>query len=262
MDDVLEEVRHLARLGVREIEFLGQTVNAYRDARGRTLGDLLRATAEVDDIERIRFTTSHPAQMTAALIAAMADARPKLCPYLHLPVQSGSDDVLKAMRRGYDRAGYLDKIAALRAAIPGLALGTDVIVGFPTESESDFESTLALLAQVDFDGVYSFVYSPRPGTSALDLGDGVSPAVKMARLQRLQAFQKTVQERRNRAWVGRSVEVLVEGADQTGSLRTGRTPESRIVNFEGTAETGSLAEVKITASTAYSLKGKTVRAIA
>ena len=162
MERVLEEVQNLAEQGILEVEFLGQTVNAYRDADGRTLGDLLEATARVDRIRRIRFTTSHPAQMTDELMDSMAAARPRVCPYLHLPVQSGSTRVLRAMRRGYDRATFLSKIEGLRLRMPEISFGTDIIVGFPGETEEDFLETLSLLEDVGFDTVYSFTYSPRP----------------------------------------------------------------------------------------------------
>ncbi|HXV76295.1 MAG TPA: tRNA (N6-isopentenyl adenosine(37)-C2)-methylthiotransferase MiaB, partial [Candidatus Polarisedimenticolaceae bacterium] len=159
MAEVLAEVRALARSGVLEVEFLGQTVNAYRDDRGQTLADLLRATAAIDGIDRIRFTTSHPAQMTERLMDAMRDARPALCPYLHLPVQSGSSAVLERMRRGYDRETYLDKIEEIRRRIPEISFGTDIIVGFPGETDEEFDDTLRLLEEVPFDTVYSFAYS-------------------------------------------------------------------------------------------------------
>lgn len=257
MADVMREVEHLAAREVREVEFLGQTVNAYRDAGGHTLGDLLVATARVPRIRRIRFTTSHPAQMTDALIASMDEARPALCPYLHLPVQSGSSRILAAMRRGYDRASYLGRIDALRRRLGDLSLGTDIIVGFPGESEEDFLETLTLLREVEFDTVYSFAYSPRPGTRAAAVADDVPGPVKLERLARLQETQKEIQERRMRRWVGRTVEVLVEGPDKrrTGSW-TGRTPESRIVNFRGSAMPGDLVEVSIDRATAFSLGGQ------
>ena len=172
------------------MEFLGQTVNAYRDARGRTLGDLLVATSALDGIERIRFTTSHPAQMTDALMDAMAAARPKLCSYLHLPVQSGSSDVLRAMRRGYNREAYLAKIAGLRERIPELSFGTDIIVGFPTEAEEDFLDTYGLMKEVRFDSAYIFKYSPRPNTEAARLGDNVPTKEKERRHKILLDFQK------------------------------------------------------------------------
>jgi tRNA-2-methylthio-N6-dimethylallyladenosine synthase len=257
MDDLLAEVRHLAGRGILEVEFLGQTVNAYRDARGRTLADLLDATARVDGIERIRFTTSHPAQMTDRLMDAMAAAGPRVCPYLHLPVQSGSGAVLRAMRRGYDPQGYLAKIDGLRQRIPGLALGTDVIVGFPSEGEAEFEETLELLEQVRFDTVYSFAYSARPGTAASRLGDPLSEEEKQARLARLQGRQKLIQQTRNRAWIGREVCVLVEGPSKRDARKwTGRTPEDRIVHFSGETAPGRLERVRIRDATAYSLRAE------
>lgn len=259
MDDVIAEVRRLAERGTREVEFLGQTVNAYRDARGRTLGDLLREAGRLDGIERIRFTTSHPAQMTERLMDAMAEARPKLCAYLHLPVQSGSSAVLAAMRRGYDRPGYLAKIAALRSRMPDLALGTDVIVGYPTETEDDFGLTLTLLDEVGFDTVYSFTYSERPGTAAAACGD-LSSALKFERLARLQAQQKGIQERLGQRWLGRHVKVLVEGPNVRNQDEwTGRSGESRVVNFRGSSAPGRLETVRIVRATAFSLRGEIAR---
>ena len=256
LDDVLAEVRTLAGRGFREVEFLGQTVNAYRDRSGRSLGELLVAAADVDGIERLRFTTSHPAQMTDRLIERMAEARPKLCPYLHLPVQSGSSRVLGAMRRGYDREGYLARIGAVRRRLPEMCFGTDVIVGFPSETEAEFEETLALLREVEFDTVYAFTYSARPGTPAATIAPGVPEAVKFERLARLQAEQHTVQSRRARRWVGRNVDVLVEGPSKRDpSQWTGRTPEARLVHFPGPSAPGRLERVRIEASTAYSLRG-------
>jgi tRNA-2-methylthio-N6-dimethylallyladenosine synthase len=257
MDGVLAEVRDLASRGVVEVEFLGQTVNAYRDAQGHTLADLLPATAAVEGIHRIRFTTSHPAQMTVPLMDAMAAARPELCPYLHLPVQSGSSSVLHRMRRGYDREGYLRKIAALRARIPEMTFGTDLIVGFPGETDQDFEGTLSLMKEVQFDQVYSFTYSPRPGTAALDLGDEVGERTKLERLQRLQACQREIQEKRNRSLIGREVEVLVEGMSKRDAGKwSGRTPENRVVHFTGDFRPGRLERLVIRETTAYSLRGE------
>jgi len=263
MDDVLAEVRSLSTRGVIEIEFLGQTVNAYRDAAGRTLADLLEAATKVSGIDRIRFTTSHPAQMTERLMDAMSACRPVVCPYLHLPVQSGSDDVLQSMRRGYDRDGYLGKIAALRSRIPELAFGTEIIVGFPTESEHDFEQTMSLLEEVGYDTVYSFAYSPRPGTAALALTDTVSSEVKQERLARLQARQREIQQLRNNRWVGREVEVLIEGPSKRDASRwTGRSPESRVVHFEGSSGPGRLETVRVIGATAYSLKAEPIGSFA
>lgn len=255
LGELLDEVRSLAERGIVEVEFLGQTVNAYRDAAGRDLAELLSAAAAIDGIRRIRFTTSHPAQMTERLMDAMAAASPTVCPYLHLPVQSGSNEVLRAMRRGYDREGYLEKIAALRERIPGMLFGTDVIVGFPTEDEEKFERTLSLLDEVQYDTVYSFAYSERPGTRSVTLGDPVALEVKLERLRRLQARQKGIQERRNRTWVGRRVEVLVEGPSKTDAQKwTGRTPEHQLVHFPGESAPGRIEKVEITGFTAYSLQ--------
>jgi tRNA-2-methylthio-N6-dimethylallyladenosine synthase len=257
MSEVLDEVNTLADKGVIEVEFLGQTVNAYRDESGNTLAELLIATAEIDAIKRIRFTTSHPAQMTPNIMDAMASAQPKVCSYLHLPVQSGSTEVLRAMRRGYDRETYLSKIAALRERIPEMMFGTDIIVGFPGETEEQFLETLSLLSEVQYDTVYSYTYSPRPGTKSLELEDLLRPAEKNERLQRLLAHQKTIQTARMSRWVGQSVEVLVEGRSKRNADRwTGRTVESRVVNFDGESAAGRLERVEIVESTPFSLTGR------
>ncbi len=259
MTDVLDEVRQLALRGFREVEFLGQTVNAYRDARGNTLGELLVASASVDGIERIRFTTSHPAQMTDGLMDAMASARPKLCSYLHLPVQSGSSAVLRAMRRGYDREDYFAKIRGLRERIPGLCMGTDIIVGFPTETEEDFEQTLSLVSEIEYDTLYSFAYSARPGTAAPSLGPDLPEELKFERLARLNEIQKTIQERRNRSWIGRDVEVLVEGPNRRNASEwTGRTSEARWVHFDGHSAPGRVEMVRVGQVSAFSLRGEIV----
>ncbi len=259
MDHVMGEVKALAAAGIREVEFLGQTVNAYRDPDGRTLGDLLAATVLIDGIERIRFTTSHPAQMTERLMDAMAAARPKLCSYLHLPVQSGSSRVLAAMRRGYDRDGYVRTIRGLRARIPEISLGTDVIVGFPSETEAEFEETLTLLGEVRFDTVYSFTYSVRPNTAAVHLGPDLPQALKLERLSRLQALQHDIQESRNREWIGREVAVLVEGPNPKNARGwTGRTSDARWVHFDGATAPGRFETVRVAEASAYSLRGEIV----
>jgi tRNA-2-methylthio-N6-dimethylallyladenosine synthase len=197
--------------------------------------------------------------MTEELMDAMAAARPLLCPYLHLPVQSGSSSVLRDMRRGYDRKGFLSKIAGMRRRMPEMLFGTDIIVGFPTETEGDFEQTLSLLDEVRFDTVYSFAYSPRPGTKALELGDPLPADVKMERLRSLQERQKALQEERNRELVGRVAEVLVEGrSKRDGSEWTGRTPENRVVNFAGRSAAGRMESVRIVGSSAFSLRGELV----
>jgi tRNA-2-methylthio-N6-dimethylallyladenosine synthase len=263
MADVLDEVRALVSRGVIEVEFLGQTVNAYRDPDGHTLAHLLRAAAVVDGIQRIRFTTSHPAQMTDDILDAMKDTHPIVCPYLHLPVQSGSSRILKDMRRGYDRDGYLRKIAALRERIPDIALGTDVIVGFPTETEDDLEDTLSLLREVEFDTCYSYTYSPRPGTAALRFVDRVPAEAKLERLARLHELQNGIQRDRMQRWIGRSLEVRIEGPSKRDAQEsTGRTAENRVVNFSGPAAPGRLEAVRIIRATAFSLRGEPLRVTA
>ena len=263
MDDILAEVRSLAGKGILEIEFLGQTVNAYRDSQGRMLADLLRASARIDGIRRIRFTTSHPAQMTDRLMQAMADTQDKVCPYLHLPVQSGSSTVLSRMRRGYDRDGYLRKIEGLRHRIPGLALGTDVIVGYPAETENEFRETLTLLTEVRFDTVYSFIYSARPGTAALASENPVELPEKQERLARLQQRQTELQAAQQQKWVGKEVEVLVQGPSRLDSSKwTSRSPENRVVHFQGETAPGRLERVRVLDATAYSLQAELVSGFA
>jgi tRNA-2-methylthio-N6-dimethylallyladenosine synthase len=255
--EVLEEVRRLVGAGIVEIELLGQTVNAYRDAEGHDLADLLLGASRIDGLRRLRFTTSHPAQMSVRLIDAMAAGAPVVCPYLHLPVQSGSSRVLAEMKRGYTRDGYLAKVDALRRRIPDLSLGTDVIVGFPTETEADFVATLSLLDEVEFDQVYSFTYSPRPGTAAASLDDPVAVGEKLERLRRLHDRQRAIQERRNAWWVGRVTEVLVEGPSRRDHQEwCGRTAENRVVNFPGPSASGRLERVRITTASAHSLRGE------
>jgi tRNA-2-methylthio-N6-dimethylallyladenosine synthase len=192
--------------------------------------------------------------MTGRLIDAMARARPKLCPYLHLPVQSGSDRVLLAMRRGYDRAGYLQRIDALRRAMPELRFGTDVIVGFPSETDADFQETLSLLEHVGFENVFAYTYSTRPGTAALELGDPFTEERKLERLHALHARQNMAQLDSMRRWVGQDVTVLVEGRSKRDATRwTGRTPENRLVHFPGEARPGTLHTVRVTDATAFCL---------
>jgi tRNA-2-methylthio-N6-dimethylallyladenosine synthase len=245
--------------GYPEIEFLGQTVNAYKDPSGRRLSDLLRAADTVPGVERLRFTTSHPVHLTDDLIRAMAEL-PRVCPHLHLPVQSGSDQVLKRMRRGYDCAGYRRRIDALRAALPAVELTTDVIVGFPGETEEDFEKTLELIETVGFATVFGFVYSPRPGTEAAAFEDLVPKEDADRRLATLLERQRESQERANRQWVGRHVEVLIDGPSKKDSADwSGRTPQNRIVNFHAPRlAPGNLVSVRISEASAYSLRGTAV----
>ncbi|HEX4872137.1 MAG TPA: tRNA (N6-isopentenyl adenosine(37)-C2)-methylthiotransferase MiaB [Nevskiaceae bacterium] len=261
LDDVLLEVARLAEQGVREVTLLGQNVNAYRGAMGNTretcdLALLIGFIARLPGIERIRYTTSHPAEFSESLIEAFAE-QPKLASYLHLPVQSGSDRILGMMKRGYSRADYLAKIARIRAARPGLSLSSDFIVGFPSESEEDFAQTLALIAEVGFDGAFSFLYSPRPGTPAANLRDTVSTEVKERRLALLQARVRQHDEAYKQAMVGTTQSVLVERPSKKGEGRVaGRTSSNRWVNVEGPESLiGQFIEVRITEALPNSLRG-------
>src|SRR5690349_1591676 len=240
---VMQECEALVGQGVREITLLGQNVNAYRGDLGGAMpggqtGDLallIEHLAQLDELARIRFTTSHPVEFTDALVEAYAEV-PKLASYLHLPVQSGSDRILAMMKRGHTRAQYLDKIRRIREARPGLSLSSDFIVGFPSETEDDFRATQDLIEQAQFDCAFSFVYSPRPGTPAANLRDGVPAAEKDARLQRLQAQVSRFDEAYKRAMVGTPQQVLVEGASPRGNGQlTGKASNNRPVNFDGPA---------------------------
>ncbi len=252
--DILREARKLAERGVREIVLLGQTVNAYR--YGATdFAALLGELARVDGIERIRFTSPHPADMAPALIATMA-AEPKIQPYLHLPAQSGSDRILAAMDRGYTAGEYLELAARLRAAIPGLALSTDIIVGFHGETDEDFRATVALMRTVGYDSAFTFKYSVREHTRAFRLGDTVSEAEKGRRLAAVIALQEAISLERNRALIGREYPVLVEGpARRGGGMLAGKTPQFKTAVFPGRPEIapGDTVQVRVESSTAHSL---------
>jgi tRNA-2-methylthio-N6-dimethylallyladenosine synthase len=258
LDSVLREVTALAAEGYREIELLGQNVNAFRCPETKAeLGDLLRACGRVEGVARLRFTTSHPLHLRRPIIEAMAEV-PEVCDHLHLPVQSGSDSVLAAMRRGYDRGKYLARVDELRAAVPGISLSTDVIVGFPGETEEDFGETLSLVREVRFDQMFSFVYSARPGTPAERAFDGVPHERKIERLIELQTLQREIQIEANRPLVGRDFEVLVEGPSRRAAEEwAGRTTSNRVVNFAGEGvERGDLVRVRITRAGPNSLRGE------
>jgi tRNA-2-methylthio-N6-dimethylallyladenosine synthase len=252
-DAVLEQVREAAAHGYREVVFLGQTVNAYRD--GTTdFGALLRAADGVGDLHRIRFTSPHPSDMNASAIEAMATC-PKVCPYLHLPLQSGSTPVLESMQRGYTTDEYLALVERLRAAIPGLALSTDIIVGFPGEGERDFEATLALMRAVRFDSAFMFKYSPREYTKAAKWEETVSDSEKAHRLQAVIALQEEIAAEINAGLVGTEVEVLVEGpARRREGWLAGKTPHFKTAVFPSRgAGVGELARVRVVDSTAHTL---------
>ena len=269
LEDALTEVADLADQGVREVTLLGQNVNAYRGKCGDAIGGsgagiadfamLLEYVAEIPGIERIRYTTSHPREFTHRLIDAHADL-PALCAQIHLPVQSGSDRVLAAMKRGYTALEYKAIIRKLRAARPDISISSDFIVGFPGETERDFEATMRLAQEVGFDGSYCFLYSRRPGTPAADLADDTPQNVKHARLSRLQALVDANAADISKRMVGSTRRVLIDGPSQrNASELSGRTDNNRVVNFPGGADLiGRFADVLITAAAAHTLRGELV----
>jgi tRNA-2-methylthio-N6-dimethylallyladenosine synthase len=253
--EVLAEVTRLAGEGVREVTLLGQNVNSYGRDVGSSFAELLRAADAVDGIERIRFTSPHPKDFRRDVIEAMAECA-AVCEHAHLPLQSGSSRVLKAMRRTYSRERYLRLVGELRAGIPDLALTTDIIVGFPGETESDFAETLEVVEEVGFDGAFTFVYSPRAGTEAAAMDEQVDEDVKRDRIERLVDVVQRVAAERNAARVGGVEEVLVEGPSRTEpELWRGRTRRNTTVNFAGAAEPGELVPVRIASATSTTLAG-------
>ena len=261
-DDVLTEIADLADQGVVEVTLLGQNVNAWRgemdDGDTADFAFLLEAIAALQDIERIRYTTSHPREMTQRLIDVYAKT-PKLAGHLHLPVQSGSDRILAAMKRGYTALEYKSLVRSLRAARPGISISSDFIVGFPGETEQDFEATMKLIEDIGFDASFSFVYSPRPGTPAAELPDETPQEVKFARLQRLQAVIAQHEAAISEAMVGSMQRVMVEGVSKkNASELAARTGNNRIVNFAGSpGMVGRFVDVTITAA-AHTLRGELV----
>ena len=260
--DVVAEVTHLAAGGVKEITLLGQNVNSYGRDVGSDFAELLRACDAVAGIERIRFTSPHPKDFRLPVIEAMAECA-AVCEHAHLPLQSGSSRVLKTMRRTYSRDRYLALVHELRGAIPDLALTTDVIVGFPGETEEDFRETLEVVEEVGFDGAYTFVYSPRQGTEAAAMADQVADDAKHERIERLVEVVQRVAQQRNEQRVGRREEVLVEGPSRTEpSLLRGRTRRNTTVNFAGAARAGELVDVVIDGATSTTLRGVQRAAVA
>ena len=257
---IVDEIRGLASAGCREVTLLGQTVNAYgRDLSPPTdLAALLERVNDVDGIERIRFTTSNPYNLTPRLIRAIRDV-PKVCEYLHLPLQSGSDRVLERMNRGYTRAGYLELIAELQETVPDLALSTDLIVGFPGETEADFAQTLEMVERVGYDNVFAFRYSRRPGTPAADMPDQVPDEVKAERNTRLLEVTTRMAAARSRRLEGRTLPVLVDGASRKDPREAaGRTRCNRVVNFDtgGRDLLGRVVDVRIARALPHSLRGE------
>jgi tRNA-2-methylthio-N6-dimethylallyladenosine synthase len=263
-ETIVREVETLAAEGVKEVMLLGQNVNSYGKAAAGELSfpALLARINRIEGLERIRFTTSHPEDLSPELIEAYAHLD-KLCEHLHLPVQSGSDTVLRRMRRGYTRDEYLDRIGRLRDRRPGVALSTDIIVGFPGETGEEFASTLEILQEVSYDDIYAFSYSPRPHTLAKKMyADDVAEDVKKERLDRVLGFQREISRRKNRERVGSVEEILVEGVAKLGrGQMMGRTRTNRIVNFVGPENlSGRMAKVRIAAAGANSLLGDLIAA--
>jgi tRNA-2-methylthio-N6-dimethylallyladenosine synthase len=263
--DIIAEVTQLAADGVREVTLLGQNVNSW----GRDLlpgirtefGELLRACDAVPGIERIRFTSPHPKDFRDPVVAAMAECD-SVCEHVHLPLQSGSTRILKAMRRTYSRERYLTLVTRLRDAIPDLALGTDVIAGFPGETEEDFRATLDVIEQVRYDSAFTFIYSPRRGTDAAAMPDQVPEPVKHERLERLVEVVQRIAAEKNAERIGRVEQVLVEGPSRTDpALLRGRTRRNTTVNFSGSADAGELVDVVVEGSTSTTLRGRAVSAV-
>ncbi len=261
--ELVAEVQAMAADGVREVTLLGQNVNSYGrdlprgDGERPGFASLLGMLDEIEGIERIRYTSPHPKDMREDVIRAHAELQ-SVCEHIHLPLQSGSSRILKAMRRTYDRERYLSRVAMIREHVPDVALTTDIIVGFPGESEEDFRQTLDVVEQVSYDSAFTFVFSPRRGTEAAEIGEGiVAHPVKVERMERLvEAVQRHAKERAQR-FVGRTVEVLVEGTSRTDPDRLrGRTRHNKVVNFAGLAAPGELTDVEILSATSQTLRGE------
>src|SRR5579872_6594911 len=234
-ESVLMEARQMADLGYTEIQLLGQNVNSYKDPAGKkSFAELLAAVGEIPGIRRVRFTTSHPRDFGRDIVEAI-DAVPTLCDHVHLPVQSGSTRVLEAMQRLYTRDQYLERIAWMKAARREISITTDIIVGFPGETEAEFGQTLSLLDGVEFDGVFGFKYSPRPNTPALRLDDAISDEEKARRLSVVNERQREIQKRNNAKFLGRTLEAMVEGKNNSRNQWVGRTSQNKVLNFTAPA---------------------------
>jgi tRNA-2-methylthio-N6-dimethylallyladenosine synthase len=260
LEELVAEIERLAADGVREVTLLGQNVNSYGvrlRPQPRRFSELLAAVDAIEGIERIRYTSPHPAHMTEDVIRAHAEL-PTVCQHIHLPLQAGSSRVLKRMRRTYDRARYLDRVALIREHVPDCAITTDIIVGFPGETEADFRETLEVAEEVGFDGAFTFIYSPRRDTEAATFSDEFVPHdVAVDRMERLvEVIQRRARERAQR-FVGRTLDVLVEGSSRTDASRLrGRTSHNKVVNFDGLAEPGEMVPVTITGATSQTLSGE------
>jgi len=259
-DELITEVQKLAADGVTEVTLLGQNVNSYgRDlpkGTKTTFAELLTEIDAIDGIDRVRYTSPHPKDMKEDVIRAHAEL-PSLCEHIHLPLQAGSSRILKAMRRTYDKERYLDRVAMIREHVPDVSLTTDIIVGFPGETDDEFEETLAVVEQVKYDSAFTFIFSPRRGTEAATLEGQLPHSVKRERMERLvEAVQRRAQERAQR-FVGRTMEVLVEGPSRTDPAKLrGRTRHNKTVNFTGLAQPGETAQVEIRSATSTTLAGE------
>jgi tRNA-2-methylthio-N6-dimethylallyladenosine synthase len=260
LEEIVAEVETLAADGVREVTLLGQNVNSYGTRlrpQPRRFSELLAAVDAIDGIERIRYTSPHPAHMAEDVVRAHAEL-PSVCEHIHLPLQSGSSRVLKEMRRTYNRERYMDRVALIREHVPDCAITTDIIVGFPGESEAEFRETLAVVEEVGFDGAFTFIYSPRRDTEAAEFTDRfVAHEVQVERIERLvEAVQRRARERAQR-FVGRTLDVLVEGHSRNDpSKLRGRTTHNKVVNFEGLGQPGDIVPVQITSATSQTLAGE------
>jgi tRNA-2-methylthio-N6-dimethylallyladenosine synthase len=258
-DELVAEIERLAADGVREVTLLGQNVNSYgRDlpvGSKATFAELLAMVDAIDGIDRVRYTSPHPKDMREDVIRAHADL-PSICPHIHLPLQSGSSRVLKAMRRTYNRERYMDRVALIRDIVPDCSITTDIIVGFPGETEAEFEETMEVVEAVKYDSAFTFIFSPRRGTAAAELDGQLSHAVKRERMERLvEAVQRLATERAQR-FVGRTVEVLAEGPSRTDPSKIrGRTAHGKTINFEGLAQPGQMTHVEVTSATSTTLAG-------
>jgi tRNA-2-methylthio-N6-dimethylallyladenosine synthase len=260
LEELVAEIEALAADGVREVTLLGQNVNSYGTRlrpQPRRFSELLTAVDAIPGIDRIRYTSPHPAHMSEDVIVAHARLD-SVCEHIHLPLQSGSSRILKAMRRTYNRERYMDRVALIREHVPDCALTTDIIVGFPGETEEDFGQTLEVAEEVGYDGAFTFIYSPRRGTEAATFTEGIVPhEVAVERMERLvEVVQRRARERAER-FVGRTLDVLVEGASRTDASRLrGRTSHNKVVNFDGLASPGEIVPVQITAATSQTLSGE------
>jgi tRNA-2-methylthio-N6-dimethylallyladenosine synthase len=262
-ESVLEEARRIAESGYSEIQLLGQNVNSYLDPTGkRSFAELLDAVGRVPGIRRVRFTTSHPRHFSKDIVDAISD-NPNLCSHVHLPVQSGSSDVLHAMNREYTREQYLSRIAWIKSAKRPISMTTDIIVGFPGETNTDFEQTMTLLSEVGYDGVFAFKFSPRPNTPAISMADSVPEEVKSERLQILLNRQREIQRDRYAKWMGETLQVMVEGRNDARGQIVGRSEQNVTVNFTTSAliqpAVRSYVDVKITKTFPNSLVGEQVQ---